>query len=64
MHNEDCSKSNRENQAKIVRIDSNTVSINGVELNVQKDVYDWREQERAQLRFAIQKCFNTKGDSA
>ncbi|WP_445683526.1 DUF5412 family protein [Sporosarcina sp. FSL K6-5500] len=44
MHNEDCSKSNRENQAEIVWIDSNTVSINGVELNAQKDVYDWREQ--------------------
>jgi len=64
VNKEDYSKSNRENQAKIVRIDSNIVSINGVKLNVQKDVYDCRKQYLAYLRPDIQKCFNTKGDSA
>jgi hypothetical protein len=34
----------REDQAEIVWIDNNTVSINGVELDVRKDVYDWRKQ--------------------
>ena len=36
--------------------------INGVELNVPKDVYDWRKQSPAQLRFDIHKYFNTKGE--
>ena len=34
----------REEQAEIIWLDDHTVSINGVELNVKKDVYDWRKQ--------------------
>jgi hypothetical protein len=34
----------REDQAEIIWLDDQTVSINGVELDVRKDVYDWRKQ--------------------
>ena len=33
----------RESEAEIVWIDDVTVSINGVDLDVRKEVYDWRE---------------------
>jgi len=34
----------RESEAKIIWIDNDTVSINGVELDVQNEVYDWRKE--------------------
>lgn len=34
----------RESEAEIVWIDDDTVSVNGVELDVRKDVYDFRKE--------------------
>lgn len=35
----------RESYAKVIWIDDHTVSINGKELDVRKDVYDWRKKK-------------------
>ena len=34
----------RESEAEVVWIDNETVSINGTQLDVRKDVYDWRKE--------------------
>ena len=35
----------RESEAEISWIDETTISINGVKLDVRKDVYDWRKEK-------------------
>lgn len=34
----------RESEAEIIWLDNDTVSINGIELDVRKEVYDWRKE--------------------